>query len=182
MKALTAAEMREVDRLTTERLGIPSLELMEAAGRHVAEVVLEEFAPALPRRVLVLCGKGNNGGDGLVAARHLRNAGVDPRVCFFGDVSMRGSDAGKNLQRWLEAGGEIAAIENDAAWAEAWPVVARAQVIVDALLGTGLRGAASGVIARWTFPLVCLPMARKRKDQSCGRTRPLRLRRRRPDS
>jgi hydroxyethylthiazole kinase-like uncharacterized protein yjeF len=148
MKALTAAEMREVDRLTTERLGIPSLELMEAAGRHVAEVVLEEFAPALPRRVLVLCGKGNNGGDGLVAARHLRNAGVDPRVCFFGDVSTRGSDAGKNLQRWLEAGGEIAAIENDAAWAEAWPVVARAQVIVDALLGTGLRGAASGLIAR----------------------------------
>src|ERR1700676_763158 len=90
MKALTAAKMREVDRLTTERLGIPSLELMEAAGQHVAEVVLEEFAPALPRRVLVLCGKGNNGGDGLVAARHLRNAGVDPRVCFFGDVSTRG--------------------------------------------------------------------------------------------
>jgi hydroxyethylthiazole kinase-like uncharacterized protein yjeF len=148
MKALTATEMRDVDRLTAERVGIPTLELMEAAGRHVAESVLEEFAPALPRRVLVLCGKGNNGGDGLVAARHLRAAGVDPRVCFFGDPSALGGDAGKNLQRWLEAGGKIAAIENDAAWEEAWPVVSSAQVIVDALLGTGLRGAASGLMAR----------------------------------
>jgi hydroxyethylthiazole kinase-like uncharacterized protein yjeF len=148
MKALTAAEMREIDRLTTERLGIPSLELMEAAGKHVAEGVLEEFAPALPRRVIVLCGKGNNGGDGLVAARHLRNVGVDPRVYFFGDASTLGGDAGKNLTRWLEAGGKVFAIENDAAWEKAWPVVSSAQVIVDALLGTGLRGAASGLIAR----------------------------------
>src|SRR5260370_34058116 len=78
MKALTAAEMREVDRLTTERFGIPSLQLMEAAGKHVAAAVLREFSPQLPRRVAVLCGKGNNGGDGLVAARYLRAAGVAP--------------------------------------------------------------------------------------------------------
>src|SRR5260370_17866087 len=83
MKALTAAEMREVDRLTTERFGIPSLQLMEAAGKHVADAVLREFSPQLPRRVAVLCGKGNNGGDGLVAARYLRAAGVAPRVCLF---------------------------------------------------------------------------------------------------
>jgi hydroxyethylthiazole kinase-like uncharacterized protein yjeF len=148
MKALSAAEMREVDRLTTERLGIPSLELMESAGKHVAEGVLEEFAPGPPRRVVVLCGKGNNGGDGLVAARHLRNAGVDPRIYFFGDAATLGGDAGANLKRWLEAGGKIVAIENDAAWEEAWGVVSGAQVIVDALLGTGLRGAASGLMAR----------------------------------
>ena len=55
MKAITAAEMREVDSLTIERLSKPSSELMEAAGEHVAEAVLEEFAPGLPRRVLVLC-------------------------------------------------------------------------------------------------------------------------------
>src|SRR5580692_7975162 len=102
MKALTAAEMREVDRLTTERFGIPSLQLMEAASKHVAEVVLAEFAPELPRRVLVLCGKGNNGGDGLAAARHFRNVGLDPRVCLFGDASALGGDAGENLKRWLE--------------------------------------------------------------------------------
>jgi hydroxyethylthiazole kinase-like uncharacterized protein yjeF len=148
MKALTAAEMREVDRLTTERLAIPSLELMEAAGKHVAEAVLQEFAPVLPRRVLVLCGKGNNGGDGLVAARHLRNAGVDPRICLFGDASALSGDAGENLKRWLEAGGKIVAIESDAAWEKACRSVSSAQVIVDALLGTGLRGASSGLIAR----------------------------------
>src|SRR2546426_8004364 len=83
MKALTAAEIREVDRLTTERYGIPSLQLMEAAGKNVADAVLREFPSGLPRRVTILCGKGNNGGDGLVAARHLKAAGVYPRVCLF---------------------------------------------------------------------------------------------------
>src|SRR5260370_8026469 len=73
MKALTAAEMREVDRLTTERFGVPGLRLMEAAGKHVADAAVRGFAPDLPRRVAVLCGKGNNGGDGFVAARYLQN-------------------------------------------------------------------------------------------------------------
>jgi ADP-dependent NAD(P)H-hydrate dehydratase / NAD(P)H-hydrate epimerase len=148
MKVLTAAEMREVDRLTIERLGKSSSELMETAGKHVAEAVLEEFAPALPRRILVLCGKGNNGGDGLVAARHFRNVGLDPRVCLFGDAPALTGDAGKNLERWLEGGGKVLAIENDAAWENARRFVLSAQVIVDGLLGTGLRGAASGLIAR----------------------------------
>jgi len=148
MKVLTAAEMREVDRLTIERLGKSSSELMETAGKHVAEAVLEEFAPALPRRILVLCGKGNNGGDGLVAARHFRNVGLDPRVCLFGDAPALTGDAGKNLERWLEGGGKVLAIENDAAWEKARRFVLSAQVIVDGLLGTGLRGAASGLIAR----------------------------------
>ncbi|MGH9733225.1 MAG: NAD(P)H-hydrate epimerase, partial [Candidatus Acidiferrales bacterium] len=64
MKILTAAEMREVDRLTSERYGVPSLTLMENAGRSVAEFIRDRFAPLERRRVVVLCGKGNNGGDG----------------------------------------------------------------------------------------------------------------------
>src|SRR5579863_5562389 len=73
MKALTASEMREVDRLTTERFGISGTQLMENAGKAVAEFVLHQVSlrfqsPA--RQVVVLCGKGNNGGDGFVAARH----------------------------------------------------------------------------------------------------------------
>src|SRR2546423_14221279 len=75
MKALTAAEMREVDRLTTERYGIPSLQLMEAAGTSVCRVIRDYRASRhldRTRRIVVLCGKGNNGGDGLVSARHLR--------------------------------------------------------------------------------------------------------------
>src|SRR5712692_1224203 len=148
MKALTAAEMREVDRLTTERYGIPSLQLMEAAGRHVADAVLREFAPELPQRVTVLCGKGNNGGDGLVAARLMRAAGMNPQVCLFADPREMHGDAGANLARYLEAGNTILAIEDESAWDGAWPLVADSEVIVDALLGTGLRGAATGLIAQ----------------------------------
>src|ERR1700687_2926757 len=148
MKALTAAEMREVDRLTTERYGIPSLQLMEAAGKNVSAAVLREFSPRLPQRVTILCGKENNGGDGLVAARHLKAAGIDPRVCLFADPREMHGDAGANLARYLEAGNTILAIEDEAAWEGAWPAVADSQVILDALLGTGLRGAATGLIAQ----------------------------------
>src|SRR2546423_10052204 len=81
MKALTATEMREVDRLTTERYGIPSLQMMEAAGKNVADAILRDFSPALPQRVTVLCGKGNNGGDGLVAPPPLKAAGGGLRGC-----------------------------------------------------------------------------------------------------
>ena len=110
MKALTAAELREVDRLTTERFGVPSQQLMEAAGKHVADAVLRHFAPAIPRRVSVLCGKGNNGGDGLVAARYLKGAGVEVQVCLFGDPAEMRFDAGTNRARWTDAGNPIKAI------------------------------------------------------------------------
>src|SRR5438132_12147605 len=99
MKALTATEMREVDRLTTERYGIPSLQLMEAAGKNVADAILRDFSPAVPRRVTVLCGKGNNGGDGLAAARHLRAAGIGPRVCLLGALQEMRCDPCPNLAR-----------------------------------------------------------------------------------
>lgn len=148
MKALTAAEMREVDRLTTERFGIPSLQLMEAAGKHVADVVLREFAPELPRRVTVLCGKGNNGGDGLVAARYLKGAGVDLHVCLFGNPNELRFDAAANFARWTEVGNTFVTVENEAAWGTAWRSLAHSQVVVDALLGTGLRGPATGLVAQ----------------------------------
>src|SRR5207237_8325937 len=70
MKVLTAAQMREVDRKTIE-LGVPGLILMENAGHRVIEFLVEKFAPLATQRILVLCGKGNNGGDGFVVARQL---------------------------------------------------------------------------------------------------------------
>src|SRR5260370_8323289 len=75
MKALTAAEMREVDRLTTERYGISSLQLMETAGKHVADAVRQRCAVLQPRRIAILCGKGNNGGGGVAGPRRLQGAG-----------------------------------------------------------------------------------------------------------
>lgn len=148
MKALTAAEMREVDRLTTERFGVPSLQLMETAGRRVAEVCQGEFEEDLPLRVAVLCGKGNNGGDGFVAARHLEAKGFEPRVFLFGRPEETKGDAAENLRRWRDVGGLLTTITDTAAWEAAWTEVAGAHVILDALLGTGLRGAAEGAIAQ----------------------------------
>lgn len=148
MKALTASEMREVDRLTTERCGISGPQLMEAAGKHVAEAVLRHFPPEHDPRVVILCGKGNNGGDGFAAASHLRNSRVQPAVFLFGDARGLRGDARFYYDRYLQVGGEVSAIQEEAAWQSAWASIASADVIVDGLLGTGLRGAATGLVAR----------------------------------
>jgi len=147
MKALTAAEMREVDRLTTERHKISGAQLMEAAGKHVAETVLR-LCPETSKRIVVLCGKGNNGGDGLVCARYLKNAGRDARVWFFGPEPKPGTDAADNFLRWQQVSERTSFIEDATAWEKRREAIARAQVIIDALLGTGLRGAAEGLIAQ----------------------------------
>ncbi|HEX9233570.1 MAG TPA: NAD(P)H-hydrate dehydratase [Candidatus Acidoferrum sp.] len=151
MKALTASEMRDVDRLTTERHGISSTQLMENAGTAVAEVVRQQISlrfqsPA--RQIFVLCGKGNNGGDGLVAARHLRQEIRQTAVLLFGSPAELQGDPASYFQRWCEVGGETVVIQNDAEWTAALSRIAGADVVVDALLGTGLRGPATGLIAK----------------------------------
>src|SRR6476661_8272987 len=101
MKALTAAEMREVDRLTTERYGIPSLQLMDTAGTRVADACGKFVGSAAtrPAKITVLCGRGNNGGDGLVAARHLQALGAQVKVYLFSEPRDLRGDAAANLQR-----------------------------------------------------------------------------------
>jgi hydroxyethylthiazole kinase-like uncharacterized protein yjeF len=151
MKALTAPEMREVDRLTTERYGISQAQLMENAGKVVAEFVLHEISrrfrsPA--RKVVVLCGKGNNGGDGFVVARHLRPELRHVTAVLFGTEGELRGDAAANLQRWRDEGGECVLVVDDAGWATAAQMTRSAEVVVDALLGTGLRGAATGFVAK----------------------------------
>src|SRR5438132_2028044 len=119
MKALTASEMREVDRLTTERHGISGTQLMENAGTAVAEVVRQQMSlrfKSLAKRVFVLCGKGNNGGDGLVAARHLRQEIRQTVVLLIGSPADLRGDAASYFQRWREASGETLLIQNDAEW------------------------------------------------------------------
>jgi NAD(P)H-hydrate epimerase len=147
MKALTAAEMREVDRLTTERYGIPGLDLMEAAGSHVETAVRGQGFSFRRDGLVVLCGKGNNGGDGFVAARLLKGAKFEPVVCLFGRREEVRGDAAKNLDRWIEESGEILEVTDAKSLDEAWKRIAKAQALVDALLGTGLRGPATGLIA-----------------------------------
>jgi hydroxyethylthiazole kinase-like uncharacterized protein yjeF len=151
MKALTAAEMREVDRLTTERFGMPGWQLMEAAGKSAADVFLEEYgrrSTTPPGHVCVLCGKGNNGGDGFVVARYLKEEADRVDVYLFANPEELRGDAAKNLQRWQEAGGKIVSLTSEAEWEKNWPAIASAEVIIDAVLGTGIRGGASGLIAK----------------------------------
>src|ERR1700733_9828689 len=99
MKILTAAEMKEVDGLTTARYRVPSLALMENAGRSVAEFIQQRFPNLAARRIIVLCGKGNNGGDGFVVARHLRKIGAKLEVYFIGTPREAKGDAATNLNR-----------------------------------------------------------------------------------
>jgi NAD(P)H-hydrate epimerase len=151
MKALTAAEMREVDRLTTERFGISGTQLMENAGKSVADFVLHQISLRFQspvRSAVVLCGKGNNGGDGFVAARYLRQEIRHTLVLLFSSPSELKADAALNFQRWRESGGETLVMDNQEALRSAWPGIAAADVILDALLGTGLRGSATGLIAK----------------------------------
>ncbi len=126
-----AEGMRAVDRWAIEEVGVPSLELMEAAGRAVAEAV-GELAPRGPVRVL--CGKGNNGGDGLVAARYLAEAGFEVEALLLWPAAELSGDAAANLERTTaeEVAGDLA------------PRLAGSAAVVDAIFGTGFAGAPRG--------------------------------------
>src|SRR5436190_24253618 len=97
MKIVTSAEMREIDRVTTEKFGVPSLTLMENAGAAVAELALSTYPSA--KSFGVVCGKGNNGGDGFVVARKLHEAGKELRVLLLGNSSDLKGDAAENCKR-----------------------------------------------------------------------------------
>ena len=148
VKVLTAAQMREADRLTTERYGIPSIELMENAGTAIAEFLREKFADIASRKILVLCGKGNNGGDGLVVARLLKDFGCAAVVFLFANPGSVEGDAAANLKRWQQGLGELYVVTSEAEWESARAALAEADLIVDALLGTGLRGPVEGLLGK----------------------------------
>lgn len=144
MKALTAAEMKEVDRLSSERFGIPGLTLMENAGKSVADFVDRRFHHLDRARILILCGRGNNGGDGVVVARHLWEKGAKPATILFAEPGQLHGDAALNARR---LDGKIHLVREAREWASLQPSLASADIIVDALLGTGARGAVEGLLA-----------------------------------
>jgi NAD(P)H-hydrate epimerase len=144
----TAAEMRDVDRRAVADLGIPSAALMENAGRGAADALVKMLgALGAPRRgahVAIVCGKGGNGGDGFVMARWLRRRGVRPVVLLAARAEDVVGDAGEKLAA-LRRGGVRPRVIDDVA--QAADVIADADVVVDALLGTGARGAPTGLTA-----------------------------------
>lgn len=137
MKVLNSSQMREVDRRTME-LGVPGPILMENAGHRVVEVMAELLAPLAAHRIVVLCGKGNNGGDGLVVARQLHTR-IKPKslavVLAAAPEELRG-EAAENLRMLQACGCGVSR--------EISPEMRDATIVVDALLGTGIKGPASG--------------------------------------
>jgi len=145
MKILTASEMQRIDRLTTERYGVPSLTLMENAGRSVVEFLVARLAPLTHHRIVILCGKGNNGGDGLVVARLLRDQGFEPRVLLFADPNGLRGDALANWAR-LRSSGLPEIIEGREAWQSIASTLTGTTLFVDALLGTGIAKPLEGFL------------------------------------
>jgi hydroxyethylthiazole kinase-like uncharacterized protein yjeF len=139
---LTADEMRRADRQTIEEIGLPGVVLMENAGAAVAAAVERRFPAA--RRVVVLCGRGNNGGDGFVVARRLRRASV--LAVLLGRKDEVRGDARTHLEAAERSGLRVIEAPDSATWARAADSLARADVLVDALLGTGLRSRPEGVV------------------------------------
>jgi ADP-dependent NAD(P)H-hydrate dehydratase / NAD(P)H-hydrate epimerase len=143
MRIVTTDEMRAIDRSTSERFGVPSLTLMENAGTAVAQVAMREFPAA--RHFLVICGKGNNGGDGFVAARKLKEAGREVGVVQLAKADDLHGDAAEMLKRMALPFVSIDC--SDDMQRELIPALAKADVFLDAILGSGFRPPVRGLYA-----------------------------------
>ena len=116
MRILTARQMREADRRTIEEVGVPSLLLMENAGLQVVAAMDAAFPNLAERRVAVLCGRGNNGGDGFVVARTLRQRNIDVSVCLVGSAADVRGDARTNLLGLDHLGVPVIEITGESDW------------------------------------------------------------------
>ncbi|MGB9893040.1 MAG: NAD(P)H-hydrate dehydratase [Candidatus Saccharicenans sp.] len=145
MKILTASQMKEIDRLTIEEIGIPGPVLMENAGLQVTAVLRNELGVEEGMKVVVVAGRGNNGGDGLVVARHLHNQGVDCPVLLIASMTEVRGDAALNLQIARNIGVKIIEIKDKASWDKAKKILSETPIIIDALFGTGLTSPLQGL-------------------------------------
>src|SRR5580692_1430279 len=143
MKIVSAAEMREIDRVTSERFGVPSLTLMENAGSAVAEFVLRSHSG--DQKILVVCGKGNNGGDGLVAARLLHDRSKPVQVILLADPSELKGDAAVMYGRLPMAA--VIVRSREELKSERGRALLSADIVVDAILGTGFKPPVTGLYA-----------------------------------
>src|ERR1700741_3803561 len=146
MRILTAAQMREADRRTIEDLGIPSVVLMENAGRQVVAAIEAVHPDLLERRVAVLCGRGNNGGDGFVVARTLLQRGVDVSVFVIAPIGDVRGDARVNLDILGRLGVTAVEISDEQTWELHFSEISQCTLIVDALFGTGLKAPLTGML------------------------------------
>lgn len=161
MILLSAAESRELDRLSQTSYGIDSYSLMTRAGAAVAHAVARQWPAALAAGVVVVAGRGNNGGDGLVAARKLREAGATVRVLLLTQAARLRGDAARACADYQAAGGDIVEAADSGALAARRP-----GVVIDAIFGTGLNAEVGGAyramieaVNRLEVPIVAIDIA-----------------------
>ena len=145
MRVLNTEQMREADRRTIEDLGLPSIVLMENAGRQTVAAMEAAFDTLGSSRVAVLCGRGSNGGDGFVVARTLVQRGIEAVVFLLGSVADVQGDARTNLEVLGRIGVTVIEITNAQEWELHFTEVSECDVVVDAILGTGVRGRLTGL-------------------------------------
>jgi len=144
MRIVKAAEMQQMDRMTIEDLGIPGIVLMENAGRGAGRFFLEHFSPSPGDGVVILCGRGNNGGDGYVVGRYLHQAGMKVTVAVLSQEDRIAGDAGTNLKIIRTMDLDIHEIPDLERWKEFRHHLTHCGYVVDAILGTGLNAPVRG--------------------------------------
>lgn len=164
-RAMTAEQAREIDRRAVEVCGMSSLVLMENAGRGAVDA-LERLGIAGP--VVIVCGGGNNGGDGLVMVRHLDLRGRQVRVALWGDAARMSADAAANLQVLRHCDVPIERFLSDFDAARLNRLLDGADWIVDSLFGTGFRGPMRAPYAEVIAALNAAPARRLAIDLPSG--------------
>lgn len=143
---LSREAVRRFDASTIEA-GVPGIVLMENAGRGAAERILAHLGAHRGARIVVVCGTGNNGGDGFIVARHLRGFDVEPRVVLVGDPERVKGDARLAYDAYLAIGGTVELLPSDIDVGDLKDALSSADAAIDALFGTGLDRALSGIAA-----------------------------------
>jgi len=146
MRVLNTQQMREADRRTIDEIGIPSIVLMENAGRQAVAAMEAAFEDLTTSHVGVLCGRGNNGGDGFVVARTLVQRGIETSVFLLGSVAEVRGDARTNLEVLGRIGLTVVEITNAQEWELHFTEISHCELLVDAIVGTGFHGQLSGLL------------------------------------
>ncbi|MFB0566825.1 MAG: NAD(P)H-hydrate dehydratase [Candidatus Aminicenantaceae bacterium] len=148
MKILNSAQMKNIDRTAIEEIGIIGPILMENAGLQILEALRSKFPKPQKETIVVVAGRGNNGGDGLVVARHLFNQGCKIQVLIIGTKDKVKGDAALNLGIAEKIGVEICEIASDEDWKHHREKVLQSTILIDAVFGTGLSKPAEGLYVK----------------------------------
>ncbi|HUK42506.1 MAG TPA: NAD(P)H-hydrate epimerase, partial [Candidatus Acidoferrales bacterium] len=146
MLVVSSEQMREMDRLTIEKYGVPSLALMERAGEGIAEAILKRFSGPAKKGVLIVAGKGNNGGDGFVVARLLKKRRIPCEVALLARKSEVSRDSAHNLRAYEKLKGKVVEIDAQRPHILAQRMKGKG-LLIDAILGTGMKNDVRGLYA-----------------------------------